>query len=44
MQNRPSGPLNWFGGDLDEASFLRTMMEERRLVYEFEIIRSHGMS
>jgi hypothetical protein len=24
MQNRPSGSLSWFGGELDEASFLQT--------------------
>src|SRR6185437_13608380 len=25
MQNRPSGPLSWFGGELDETAFLQTM-------------------
>ena len=44
MQNRPSGSLSWFGGELDEASFLQTMTEEGRLVYEFDITRSYGMS
>jgi hypothetical protein len=25
VQGRPSGPLSWFGGELDEDAFLRTM-------------------
>ncbi|MBO0691814.1 MAG: pyridoxamine 5'-phosphate oxidase family protein [Acidimicrobiaceae bacterium] len=44
MQNRPSGPLSWFGGELDEASFLQRMSEEGRLVYEFEVHRSYGIT
>ncbi|MGP7995945.1 MAG: pyridoxamine 5'-phosphate oxidase family protein [Streptosporangiaceae bacterium] len=44
MQNRPSGPLSWFGGELDEASFLRTMTEEGRLIYEFRVHRSYGLT
>jgi hypothetical protein len=43
MQNRPRGPLSWFGGQLDEeAAFLRTMTEEGRLIYEFEVHRSYA--
>lgn len=42
MQNRPSGPLSWFSGELDEAAFLRTMEEEGRLIYEFDVHRSYG--
>jgi uncharacterized pyridoxamine 5'-phosphate oxidase family protein len=44
MQNRPSGPLSWFGGDLDEAAFLQAMRDEDRLVYEFEVHRSYGLA
>lgn len=44
MQNRPSGPLSWFGGELDEAAFLQTMVDEDRLIYEFEVHRSYGTS
>jgi Pyridoxamine 5'-phosphate oxidase len=44
MQNRPSGSLSWFGGELDEASFLQAMAEEGRLIYEFDITRSYGLS
>jgi hypothetical protein len=43
MQDRPGGPLSWFGGDLDEGAFLRAMVEERRLIYEFDVHRSYGL-
>ena len=40
MQGREVGPLSWFGGDLEEDAFRHTMVEERRLIYEFEIQRA----
>lgn len=43
MQGRPAGPLSWFGGELDEATFLETMVEENRLIYDFEVHRAYGM-
>lgn len=43
MQNRPAGPLSWFGGELDEEAFRARMVEERRLVYQFEVQRTYGM-
>jgi len=43
MQGRPTGPLSWFGGDLDEADFLQAMIDERRLIYEFEVNRTYGI-
>lgn len=43
MQGRPDGPLNWFGGELEEDAFLRAMAEEHRLIYEFEVHRSYGL-
>jgi hypothetical protein len=43
MQNRPSGPLSWFGGEHDGASFLRTMADEGRLIYQFEVERAYGL-
>jgi hypothetical protein len=44
MQNRPSGPLNWFGKDVDEPAFLQAMVDDHRLVYQFEVERSYGFS
>jgi hypothetical protein len=43
MQNRPTGPLSWFGGELDEEAFRARMVEERRLVYQFEVQRTYGV-
>jgi hypothetical protein len=42
MQNRPTGPLSWFGGDLDEDAFRARMVEEGRLIYEFGVERTYG--
>jgi len=42
MQNRPTGPLSWFGGEKSEEEFLRTMIDEKRLIYEFEPVRVYG--
>jgi hypothetical protein len=43
MQDRPSGPLSWFGGDVDEDAFRHTMIDEGRIIYEFVVVRSYGM-
>jgi PPOX class probable F420-dependent enzyme len=43
MQGRPSGPLAWNGMDRSEEEFLRTMVDERRLIYEFEPVRVTGL-
>ena len=42
MQNRLTGDLNWFGRELSPAAFLQVMAEEKRLIYEFEVIRGYG--
>jgi len=36
MQNKPSGPLAWYGTELDEEAFVAKMAEKGRLIYEFE--------
>ena len=43
MQGRQEGPLSWFGGELDEAAFRQAMVDEQRLVYEFEVTRTYGL-
>jgi hypothetical protein len=43
LQGRPEGPLSWFGAELGEEQFLETMVQERRLLYDFEVHRSYGM-
>ncbi len=44
MQKRPAGDLSWFGREMSPEELLRVMAEERRLIYEFEIIRGYGMA
>ena len=43
MQGRPTGSLAWFGADKSEEEFLQTMIDERRLIYEFEPLRVAGL-
>jgi hypothetical protein len=43
MQNRPSGPLLWQGVELAEEEFVRTMVDEQRLIYAFEPLRAYGV-
>lgn len=43
MQNRPTGPLSWFGGEMSPEDFRRAMVEEKRLIYEFDIRRAYGL-
>jgi Pyridoxamine 5'-phosphate oxidase len=42
LQGRPAGPLTWFGGEHDEDRFREIMVEEGRLIYQFEVQRSYG--
>ncbi len=42
MQGKPTGPLGWFGGELDEAAFLQAMVDEKRVIYRFDIDRTYG--
>lgn len=44
MQGRPDGPLMWSGVELDEESFRRKMIEEKRLIYQFEVLRAYGVA
>jgi hypothetical protein len=43
MQGRPSGPLQWFGRELTEDDFKATLVEEGRLIYEFDVRRASGL-
>jgi PPOX class probable F420-dependent enzyme len=43
MQGKPDGPLSWFGGEYDEAGFRQRMVDERRVIYQFEVKKSYGM-
>ena len=43
MQNKPTGPLSWFGGELDDADFVARMEAEHRLIYEFDVHHAYGL-
>lgn len=43
MQKRPEGALLWYGDELDEAAFRQRMLDEKRLIYEFEIEKAYGV-
>jgi hypothetical protein len=43
MQGRPSGPLGWFGGELDEHAFRQAMIDGGRVIYEFDVHRAYGV-
>lgn len=44
MQDKPTGNLSWFGGELGPVEFIERMVQEQRLIYEFEIERAYGMA
>jgi hypothetical protein len=43
MQGKPTGPLSWFGGELEEPDFVAQMQSEQRLIYQFEPHHTYGL-
>ena len=43
MQGKRTGPLSWFGGELDDEAFVAQMAAEQRLIYEFEPHHTYGL-
>ena len=43
MPHRSRGTLMWNGKEITAEEFLRTMVEERRLIYQFDPLRTYGM-
>lgn len=43
MPGYTPGMLNWYGKQTPLDEFKRLMVEEGRIIYEFEVIRSYGM-
>ena len=41
-QTTVSGKVVWFGGMISEEEFLAQMVEEQRLLYEFDVKRAYG--
>lgn len=44
MQGRPAGPLLWYGEELDEETFRRRMIDQKRLIYQFEVTKAYGVA
>ena len=42
MPSEP-GQINWFGQNMTHEQFFETMIQEQRLIYEFDIVRAYGM-
>ena len=43
MQSRPSGPMLWNGKEIEEDAFRQAMVDEQRLIYQFEPKHVSGM-
>lgn len=47
MQRIPDGSdrkLSWFGQEFDDEAFKARMVEEGRLIYEFDVLKTYGMA
>jgi hypothetical protein len=42
MLGTPTGSISWFGRDFSDDEFIQAMVDQERLVYEFEVLRSYG--
>jgi hypothetical protein len=43
LQGKPTGPISWFGEELDEEQFRRTMVDEGRVIYELTPTKAYGL-
>jgi len=44
MSPAPSpGTIMWYGQEKTREEFLRAMVEEQRLIYEFDVLRTYGL-
>ena len=43
MQGKSTGPLQWFGGELDEGAYREAMVQEQRLIFQFEVHHAYGL-
>lgn len=42
-QTPAPGHITWFGTEKTEDEFLQIMVDEQRILYEFEVVRAYGM-
>ncbi|MCM3920371.1 hypothetical protein ND748_01545 [Frankia sp. AiPs1] len=43
IRGRPAGPIDFFGTEYDEEAFRAAMIDDGRIVYEFNVLRSSGV-
>lgn len=43
IRKRPKGPIEFFGTEYDEDAFRAAMIDDGRIVYEFDVLRSSGV-
>ncbi|WP_261555892.1 hypothetical protein [Frankia tisae] len=43
IRGRPAGPIEFFGTEYDEEAFRKVMINDGRIVYEFDVLRSSGV-
>ena len=41
-QERPTGPLNWFGKEMTEDEFRDFLIKDERILYEFNPVKFYG--
>jgi hypothetical protein len=44
MQGTTTGPITYFGKELDEPAFVQTMIDEGRIIYQFEVQGTYGLA
>jgi hypothetical protein len=43
LRRRPTGPISFFGTEYDEDAFRQVLVDDGRIVYEFDVLRSTGV-
>jgi len=43
MQARPEGPLMWYGEELGEPAFRQAMIDQGRVIYQFDVDKAYGL-
>lgn len=43
MQARADGPLRWCGQELDEPAFHQAMIDQGRIIYQFDVDKAYGL-
>jgi hypothetical protein len=44
LQQAPTGPISWFTGPTEEADLRQILVDQGRLLYDFEVTKAYGMT